>query len=61
MTTSAMNATSIYVWYVKGDPDNVLWQSKEDAERWARNLFPGESPDKRYARIFFRNVHTYES
>ena len=48
------------VWYVQGDEDNTLLASKIDAETWARELFPDEDVDKRYARIYSRNVYTFE-
>lgn len=47
------------VWYVIGDPDKLLWKTKEDAEKWARHLFPTEDPDSRYQRIFYRHVYVY--
>lgn len=49
------------VWYVQGDPDVMgqwpnLFGTKEAAERYAREVFPDESEDRRYARIFYRVV-----
>ena len=49
----------LLVWYVQGDGHGELFQTKQDAEQWARELFPEEDAEKRYARIFFRQVHTY--
>ena len=49
----------LHVWGVQGDPDKLLWVSKIDAERHARELFPEESVHKRYARIFFMAVYAY--
>ena len=49
------------VWYVQGESDvPTLWETKEDAEKYARYLFPDEDPDTRYARIYFREVITWE-
>lgn len=59
----------VQVWYVQGesdlsvDPDKpgpTLWETKEDAEKYARYLFPDEDPDTRYARIYYREVTTWE-
>jgi hypothetical protein len=48
------------VWYVQGaDPEfpmPVLFATKMAAEMYARLEFPNESPDTRYARIFYRSV-----
>ena len=53
----------IVVWYVQGDREAggkpLLWQNKEDAERWARDIYPYESPAERYARIFYVVSHSY--
>lgn len=46
------------VWYVVGDQDRHLFATKMAAEIWARQLFPKEHPDARYARIRFLNVYT---
>lgn len=48
------------VWYVVGDEDNFRFDTKMDAERHARILFPIEDVHKRYARIFYQTVYTYE-
>lgn len=50
-----------YVWYVQGEEGTetrvpTLLDSKEAAEKYARLLFPGESPDTRYARVMYRPV-----
>lgn len=48
------------VWYVAGaDPDSpmpVLFSTKVAAEIYARQEFPEEHPDRRYARIFYKSV-----
>lgn len=49
------------VWYVQGDEDELLFLTKMDAELFARHLFPDEHPDARYARIFFRQVYTFQT
>ena len=46
------------VWYVVGDPDKALWATKEDAEKWVREVFPDEDFVKRYDRIHYRTVET---
>jgi hypothetical protein len=43
-------------WYVADDPDNRTYDTKIEAETRARVLFPSESPDKRYARVSYRQV-----
>tara|TARA_Y100000114_G_scaffold31122_1_gene26715 strand:- start:274 stop:492 length:219 start_codon:yes stop_codon:yes gene_type:complete len=49
------------VWYVQGEfYFHPLWETKEDAEKYARYLFPDEDPDTRYARIYCREVTTWE-
>ena len=51
------------VWFVVGDPDRDmpnLWQHKIDAEKFAREIFPDESEDTRYARIRYAVVIDYE-
>jgi hypothetical protein len=49
------------VWYVRGaDPDALiplLFKDKMSAEIYARQCFPDEDPDTRYARIYFVNVY----
>jgi hypothetical protein len=51
------------VWYVQGDPDAIglwpnLFETKEAAEIYARLVFPDDSEDRRYARVYFRTVLT---
>jgi hypothetical protein len=50
------------VWYVNenqgGWPE--LFDTKEAAEQYARLLFPNESNEIRYSRIFYRVVYQYE-
>jgi hypothetical protein len=53
--------TVTQVWYLVGDPDKVLWATKEDAEKWAREAFPEEDFAKRYARIRYYNVESYDT
>lgn len=48
------------VWYVNGDPDQTLLKTKLDAEKWAREIFPEEDEDKRYSRVFFKEVFSYD-
>lgn len=40
-----------HLWVVSGMPGQAF-PIKEDAERAARNEFPNENPNKRYARIY---------
>lgn len=47
------------VWYVQGDEDRLFFTDKPSAEVHARHLFPDESPDARYARIYYREVYKY--
>lgn len=47
------------VWYVAGDNETAcpaLFSTKDHAEYHARVLFPDESADHRYSRIFFTVV-----
>ena len=49
------------VWYVRGADTYdgvmpVLLSTKMAAEKYARQEFPDEGPDERYARIFCRLV-----
>lgn len=48
------------VWYVKGDPDKVFFATKMDAEKWARLAFPGETEERRYSRVEYHDVETFE-
>ena len=53
-------AKTTKVWFVAGaDPDlliPVLFTSKLSAEKYARTVFPDEDADKRYARVYYREV-----
>lgn len=53
-------AKTTEVWFVAGaDPDlliPVLFTSKLSAEEYARTVFPDEDADKRYARVYYREV-----
>jgi hypothetical protein len=48
------------VWYVLGaDPGATvpeLFFNKMLAEMYAKEMFPHEKPDQRYARVYFRRV-----
>ena len=50
------------VWYVQDPSDAGYWpqlfDTKEAAEQYARELFPEESEEKRYSRIYYRNVYS---
>lgn len=51
-----------HVWYVL-DPEDTyqpLFETKMDAERFARYTYPDEDPDKRYSRIRCRRVYTFD-
>jgi len=51
------------VWSViTDDPDEapILWRTKIDAETYARRMYPSEDPDKRYARIYFERILSYD-
>lgn len=51
------------VWIVVDDEDDdtpILWRTKTDAEIYARRKYPDESPDKRYARIYYENILSYD-
>ena len=47
------------VWYIRGDEANHLWVTKADAERYCADRFGDEPADKRYSRIYYKNVETY--
>lgn len=47
----------VELWYVTGIP-GVYYPTKETAEIAARTVFPHEDPDRRYARIYYRNFYT---
>jgi hypothetical protein len=42
------------VWFVSGCEEGYLFETKLDAEIYARKLFPDMSEDSRYARIYFK-------
>ena len=49
------------IWYVRGDPNAAgewpnLFTTKGMAEHYARVMFPDESPNNQYARVFYREV-----
>lgn len=48
------------VWFVQGadpySPMPVLFATKLAAEIYARQEFPNEDPDTRYARVFYKSV-----
>jgi len=52
------------VWYVAGETVNTdmlfptFFDSKEAAAVYARMMFPDEDANKRYGRIYFRNILT---
>lgn len=50
------------VWYVLGadndSPIPVLFETKLAAEMYARQVWPGASPQDRYARVFYKSVWT---
>ena len=48
------------VWYVAGDIENYFFKTKMDAEIYVRLKFPDEDIAKRYARIYFKTVYTFE-
>ena len=52
--------TVTQVWYLIGDADKVLMATKEDAEKWAREAFPNEDVAKRYARVRYYNVESFD-
>ena len=53
------------IWYLAGEGEcddgwPLLFDTKEAAEVYARQLYPDEAPSTRYCRIFSRNVFTIE-
>jgi hypothetical protein len=48
------------IWYVHGDPDKVFFATKLDAEKWARLAFPGETQERRYSRVRYHSVESFE-
>jgi hypothetical protein len=51
------------IWYVnEGEGFHLVpyvFETKIEAERYARECFPDESEDERYARIFCKEVVSY--
>jgi len=46
----------LLIWYVAGDNEHAcpaLFSTKEAAESWARELFPDETAEHRYSRVFY--------
>lgn len=52
------------IWYVNEGKQfhlvEYVFATKMEAERYARELFPDENEDERYARIFYKEVLSYE-
>jgi len=53
------------VWYVNESNGgfhfaSYVFETKIEAERYARECFPDESEDERYARIFYKEVVSYK-
>jgi hypothetical protein len=52
------------VWFVLDDDEDSgmpnLWRTKMDAEIYARRMYPDESPDRRYARIYSEKIMSYD-
>lgn len=54
------------IWFVagtqwfSGSTWPLLFETKELAERFVRDNYPDEDPDKRYSRIFYREYFTQE-
>lgn len=48
------------VWYVSGDDERILFNTKIAAEQWARILYPDEDAYTRYMRVFYREVFDEE-
>jgi hypothetical protein len=51
--------TKIDMWYVQGI-SNTYFDNKMAAEKAARDAFPNESADKRYARVFYKTMYYEE-
>ena len=49
-------ATAGQVWFIRGDEYSTPFATKIDAEIAARLAFPDETPQARYARIYYRDV-----
>ena len=52
------------IWYVdEGEGFHLVayvFETKIEAERYARELFPEESQDLRHARIYFKTVYEFK-
>jgi len=48
------------VWFVSGCEEGYLFETKLDAEIYARLRFPDEDVLKRYARIYFKTVYEFK-
>jgi hypothetical protein len=48
------------VWFVSGCEEGYLFETKLDAEIYARKLFPDENGLQRYARIYFKTVYEFK-
>ena len=48
------------VWFVAGGEEGYLFETKTDAEIYARKLFPDETELQRYARIYFKTVYEFK-
>jgi hypothetical protein len=48
------------VWFVSGCEEGYLFETKLDAEIYARKIFPDMSEDNRYARVYFKTVYEFK-
>jgi hypothetical protein len=48
------------VWFVSGCEEGYLFETKLDAEIYARKIFPDETVLQRYARIYFKTVYEFK-
>jgi hypothetical protein len=48
------------VWFVSGCEEGYLFETKLDAEIYARKIFPDMSEDSRYARVYFKTVYEFK-
>jgi hypothetical protein len=51
--------TDTPIWYVSGDNKSAcpaLFSTKDAAEYHARDLFPNESAERRYSRVFYTTL-----
>jgi hypothetical protein len=46
----------IVLWYARGLPGQY-WETKASCEIAVREAFPDESPDKRYARVWYKEFY----